>query len=231
MKYIQLFILSLFIILTICISCDNNHTEPNLSSEYLRGTWIDKDSYAIQFIDFYSENKGRFGIYSKDYEEYTEFEYRIIDSKQIAMKFIQEDNAKETFHNFLQKGNDTIIISDLTCIPENPNTIYLRKQIITEKQNDTIIIGCNQIFFDFDNDLRLELGSVIKDSIDSFKVCLDLILKGNYYHNIRFKAYDNKVTDTLIDNFNINLIKLIPTNNQNSTNKDYIVKLMINKQN
>lgn len=239
-KYL-IFVLSA-INMIVFIGCEDINQDSNPDYTYLKGTWIDKESFALQFIDFYSENQARFGMYSKNFEKYDSFNYRIIESNQIAIDFLGDNESNETFHDLIKNGNDTIEISDLTVIPENPNKIYLRREIITEKQNDTIIIGHNQIYFDFDNHFRLQLDSVINDSRcptggecfweGNAVASLDLIIGGNYQHNLILNTHNDFTTDTLIDNLNFKLVGLIPYPELNEVieNKDYIVKIIVENQ-
>jgi hypothetical protein len=181
-------------------------------------------------------------MYSKNFEKYDSFEYRIIESNEIAIDFLGNNESNETFHDLIKNGIDTIEISDFTSIPENPNKVYIRREIITEKQNDTIIIGHNQIYFDFYNHFRLQLNSVINDSRcpiggecfweGNAAVSLDLIVGGNYQHNLILNTHRNFTTDTLIDNLNFKLVGLIPYPKLNEVieNKDYIVKIIVENQ-
>lgn len=243
MKKLKYLILVLSLInLIVFIGCEDINQDSNPDYEYLKGTWIDKESFEMQFIDFYSENQARFGMYSKDFEKYDSFNYRIINSNQIAIDWIGDNESNETFHDLIKIGNDTIEISDLTIIPENPNKIYLRREIITEKQNDTIIIGHQQEYFDFENHFRLRIDSILTDSRCAIganckwegnaEVRLDLILQGNYQHYLILNTNQDFRTDTLIDNIKYRLVGLepYPVINQVIDNKDYIAKIIIEKQ-
>lgn len=243
MKKLKYLILVLGLInLIIFIGCEDINQDSNPDYEYLKGTWIDKESFGMQFIDFYSENQARFGMYSKDFEKYDSFNYRIINSNQIAINWIGDNEQNETFHDLIKNGNDTIEISDLTVIPENPNKIYLRREIVTEKQNDTIIIRYNQEYFDFNNDFRLRIDSVLTDSRcaaganckweGNAEVRLDLILQGNRQHFLILNTNQDFRTDTLVENINYKLVGLLPYPEINETiaNEDYTIKIMIEKQ-
>ena len=240
----KLILLLIPINLIVLISCEENNTDDTLNPdyEYLKGTWLDKESFAMQFLDFYSENQARFGMYSKNFEKYDSFNYRIIEPSQIAIDFLGDDYTNETLHDLIKVGNDTIEISDLTDIPENPKKIYLRREILTDKENDTIIIGHNQIYFDFENNFRLQIDSILNDSRCSIganckwegnaEVRLDLIIGGNYQHIFVLNTHNDFKTDTLIDNINYKLVGLIPYPEINETidQKDYKVKIIIEKQ-
>lgn len=245
MKKHQNFIFSLIVTsLVILTSCEesDNVTKINSDFDYLKGTWIDKESFGMQFIDFYSENQARFGKYSKNFEKYDSFKYRIINSNQIAIDWIGDSQTNETFHDLIKNGNDTIEISDLTIIPENPNKIYLRREIVTERQTDTIVIGHNQEYFDFDNDFRLRIDSILTDSRcatgancvweGNSEVRLDLILQGNRQHFITLNTNQDFRIDTLIESIKYRLVGLLPYPDINKTidNEDYIIKVMIEKK-
>jgi hypothetical protein len=243
MKKLKYWILVISIInLIVFIGCEDINQDSNPDYEYLKGTWIDKESFGMQFIDFYTENQARFGMYSKDFEKYDSFNYRIINSNQIAINWIGDNEQNETFHDLIKNGNDTIEISDLTVIPENPNKTYIRREIITEKQADTIIIGYNQEYFDFNNDFRLRIDSVLSDSRcatganckweGNAEVRLDLILQGNRQYFLILNTNQDFRTDTLVENINYKLVGLLPYPEINETidNEDYTIKIMIEKQ-
>ncbi len=245
MKEYKNIILSVIVTsLVILISCEETDTNTSIDSDfdYLKGTWIDKESFGMQFIEFYSESQARFGMYSKNFEKYDSFNYRIIESNQIAIDFLGDNESNETFHGFIKNGNDTIEIGDLTDIPENPNKIYLRREIVTEMQNDTVIIGYNQEYFDFENHFRLRIDSVLTDSRcatganckweGNSVVRLVLILQGNYQDFLILNTNHDFNTDTLINNIKYKLVGLAPYPEINQTIdiKDYIVKIMIEKQ-
>ena len=245
MKKHQNFIFSLIatglVIMTSCEETDNV-TKIDSDFDYLRGCWIDKESFGMQFIDFYSENQARFGTYSKNFEKYDSFNYRIINSNQIVIDWFGDNESNEVIHDLIKYGNDTISISDLTLIPENPNKIYLRREIVTEKQNDTIIFGHNQEYFDFENNFRLRIDSVLTDSRCAIganckwegnaEVRLDLILQGNYQHFLILNTNQDFLTDTLIDKIKYKLVGLLPYPEINETIdlEDYKVKIIIEEQ-
>jgi len=224
------------------IACEDSSKDLNPDFEYLKGTWVDNESFAMQFVDFYSENQANFGMYSRTFERYDSFQYRITESNQIVIDFLGDTESRETFHNLIKIGNDTIEISDLTTIPENPNKVYIRREIITEKQNDTIIIGHNQIYYDPEYDFKLEMVSVLSDSrcpsgVDcvwegNAEVRFDLIIGGNYQHDFVLNTNQEFQTDTLIDKITYRLVGLVPYPkiNQSIDIKDYKAKIIIEEQ-
>jgi hypothetical protein len=122
----------------------DNVKKPEPKLGILKGAWVDKESYALQFIDFFSDTQARFGMYGKNFERYDTLAYRLFDN-QIAIRFLSGNDSQETIHNLIKINDETIEISGLTDIPENPGKTYLKRDIITETQNDTIVIGHNQI--------------------------------------------------------------------------------------
>ena len=210
--------------------------------EYLKGTWVDKGSYGLRFLDFYSENQARFGSYGKNFEEYDSFNYRIVDTNQLVIDFINDNEDRETYHDLIVVDEKTMEISDLTIIPENPNKIYLKRDIITERKNDTILVGYHQIYFDFENDFRLQMDSVVNDSRcpigtncvweGNAEIKLDLILNGNYHYEFILNTHPDFQNDTIINNIKYEVIGLMPypSNNQVIDQKEYIVKVLTEKQ-
>ena len=78
--------LALFVLFGL-LNCSDDETTFDL-----KGKWIDTESFGLQFIEFQSKNKGRFGIYSKNHEQFENFTYRIFDNK-IAIDFIGDGDA------------------------------------------------------------------------------------------------------------------------------------------
>jgi len=224
------------------IACEDSNKDLNPDFEHLKGTWVDDESFAMQFVDFYSEDQANFGMYARNFEKYDSFQYRITESNQIAIDFLGDNQSIETFHNLIKIGNDTIEISDLTTIPENPNKVYIRREIITEKQNDTIIIRHNQIYFDPEYDFKLEMVSVPGDSRcpsgadcvwqGNAEVRFDLTIGGNYQHDFVLNTNREFQTDTLIDKIKYKLVGLVPYPkiDQSIDIKDYKAKIIIEEQ-
>ena len=147
-----------------------------------------------------------------------------------------------TFHDLIKIGNDTIEISDLTDLPENPNKIYLRREILTGKNNDTIVIGHKQEYFDFENDLRLRIDPILNDSRcptgveciwrGNAEVRIELIIQGAFWHYFILNTNCAYRTDTVIDNIRYRLVALepYPVINQPIDFRDYVAKILIEKQ-
>src|SRR5690606_20674858 len=121
---------------------------------HLSGTWVDTESSGLQFIEFYDKNKGRLGLYAKNHEQYEEFNYRLFGNK-IALHFAG-NNGDETIHDLTFIDDNLISISDLTVIPENPLKIYQRASIKSEKENNEVVLGVDDLYFDFETGIRLQ---------------------------------------------------------------------------
>lgn len=221
-------------------SCDKiNDLDTKSDFELIKGTWVDSESYALQFIDFHSDSQAKFGLFSKNFEKYEPFSYRLFNY-QIAIDFLDDNDTNETIHNLTFRNKDTIEISDLTIIPENPNKIYYRRNIVTEEQNDTITIGLNDIYYDFENGFRLQIDSITSDSrcpygaecfwASNADVRLDLIVGGNYHH--KFILNTTYKRDTIIDSINYKLVQLSPHPmvNEIIDYQDYKVKIVTENQ-
>jgi len=221
------------------MGCDDINEVSNPEYAYLKGTWIDQESDVMRFIEFYSENQAYFGTYSKNLARYDSLNYRITESDQIVFSSIGSDASDELFHDLIKFGEDSIEISNLTIIPENPNKTYLRREIITEKQNDTIIIGYHQVYYDFENDFRLQFDSILNDSRcpigalcyweGNAEVALTIIVGGCNHYSPILNTYRGFTTDTLIEQLNFRLVGLwpCPSIDETTNKEDYIVKIWV----
>lgn len=237
LKYLHFILIPVYLI--VLIGCDENIKDLNPDYEYLKGTWIDRDSYVMQFIDFYSENQARFGIYSRNFEKYDTFNYRIVEPGQIAIDFHDANFNNETYHNLIRIGDDTIRISDLTIMPENPIKTYYKRNIITEKKNDTIILGINETFYDFNSGNSIQIDSILGDSRcpiglvcfwpGSAEIRFELTINGNYRYLFDFKNIEDIQHDSLFIKANFVFLDLVPYPrlNQIIDYKDYKVKIFL----
>ncbi len=211
--------------------------EPNPDFEKLKGTWVDDQSLALQFVDFYSESQGRFGLFSKNFRHYDSFNYRLFDGK-IAIDFVEDGIPDETLHGLIFLGRDSLQISDLTVIPENPNITYRRRHIITERVNDTIILGMNDMYYDFENDFRLEPDSLLSDSrcpagVECFwegnaAVRFKLIVGGNDQYLFTLNTHHSFQREETIDGMTFKLVEVLPYPDINADFNywDYKVKIL-----
>jgi hypothetical protein len=186
----------------------------------LKGTWIDSESLAFQFIEFSSDKQGRFGLFSKDYERYENFNYRLFDNK-IAIDF-EGDDEGETIHEISFDGKDKIEISGLTFIPENPTKIYVRRSIITEIQDNEISLGVDDTYFDFENGYRLQTRPIGESRCPIGAQCIwegyasaqfNLIVDGNTESTFDLSTIDMKPhlkIDTLIEGLTFRLKDITP---------------------
>jgi hypothetical protein len=186
----------------------------------LNGKWIDTESFGLQFIEFYSKNEGRFGLFSKDFERYENFNYRLFDHK-IAIDFIG-DNEGETIHDLTFSDKDKIQISGLTVIPENPTKTYQRADIKIKEENDEIVLGVNDIYFDFETGIRLQGYPINESRCPKGAECIwagyaaarfDLIVDGNTKHTFDLATIDllpELRRDTLINGMTFKLLDITP---------------------
>jgi len=224
----------------IFISCDKTNNIDTISDAGLIiGTWVDSESNTLQFVEFYPNGEAKFGLYNKNSEQYDPFHYRLFDN-QVAIDFSEDNDPNETMHHLTFLNKDTIEISNLTVTPENPDKIYYRRDIITDRQNDTITIGLNDIYYDFENGFRLQIDSIASDSrcpygaecfwAGNADVRLDLIVDGNFHY--QFTLNTTFRNDTIIDKINYKLVQLSPHPVINKTidYQDYKVKIVTENQ-
>jgi hypothetical protein len=205
----------------------------------LKGTWIDRESSELQFIEFYSKNQGRFGVLAKDYEQYEDFNYRLFDNK-IAIDF-GGDNEGETVQNLTIVDKDEIQISGLP-VPDHAAKTYTRYNKKSESGNKEIILGLNDVYVDFENGLKLQ-GHLINESrCPGGAQCIwagyaaarfNLIDDGNEY-TFDLSTIDLAPTlkrDTLINGITYKLLDITPYPYLNVEYKpeDYKVKVSIEK--
>lgn len=189
--------------------------------DFLSGTWVDKESYALQFIEFQSSGRGRFGMFGKQSKEYTPFHYTLVDSI-LTIRFDGHDDYPESTHKLSRMGDDIITISDLTVIPENPDKTYLRTNLVTDRVGDTIVIGEGELYYDFENDFRIQIDSFPGDSrcpegVQCFwagnaKVRFEIIAEGNYRHLFDLNTHGGPMFphDTVINDIEFRLVEVGP---------------------
>jgi hypothetical protein len=218
------------------LSCSDEEVNYNLI-----GKWIDTESFELQFIEFFSKNEGRFGLYSKNYERYENFNYRLFDNK-IAIDFIG-DSEGETIHDLTFSNKDKIQISGLTVIPENPTKTYQRGNIKSEKENNEIVLGVNDIYFDFETGIRLQSYPINESRCPKGAECIwagyaaarfDLIVDGNTGHTFNLATIDLSPElrrDTLINGMTFKLLDITPYPDLSKEYKisDYKVIVSIDK--
>ncbi len=193
--------------------------EPNPDFEKLKGIWVNDQSLALQFVDFYSESQGRFGLFSKNLKSYDVFNYQLIGD-QIAIDFVEDDIPGEFLHGITFMGKDSLRMSGLTVIPENPDITYRRRNIITERENDAILIGMNDIYYDFQHDFRLEPDSLLNDSrcpsgaecvwAGNAAVRFKLIVGGNDQYLFTLNTHPDYQGNQIIDGIKFELKEVMP---------------------
>ncbi|MDR1680122.1 MAG: hypothetical protein LBR81_10185 [Prevotellaceae bacterium] len=183
---------------------DHPGTAPSKNSDfgYLKGTWVNKDNYALWFFDFYSETEARFFTSHTSEEIYDLFSYRTFDDK-IEIKF--QKNEYQTTHKLTKIDDETMSMSHFTVIPENPDLTFLKREIITGEGTGLIELKRKQIYYDHDFRFSLEIESVTDSrcpegaqcvSAGDVEVHFDLILNGNSRH--KFVLHQNE--EYLADN-------------------------------
>lgn len=193
--------------------------DKNVDVSKLKGTWIDKESYAMSFIDFYADNQASFCLYNKTFERRDTFNYRLFNDS-IAIDFIGSNDSTETLHKLVYMDNNTIAISNLTSIPEHPDKVYYRKNIVTKRDSNIIDIGMNELYYDRNYDFRLQIDSVLNDSrcpvgvvcvwAGNAQVRLDLIVEGNYHYQFSLNTNSSFQQDTLIRGIKYKLLNVLP---------------------
>lgn len=223
----------------ILISCDKDDDLPlNTDFKILHGTWIDESSDVLSFIDFFSETQARFGTYNHNTEKHEVFNYNIIGN-ELLIDFVEGNQDNATKHILTYIDSATIEISDLTDIPENPDKRYIKTKINTEKINDTIVIGLNEVFYDFELDYQIKLDSVINDSRcpegamcfweGNAEIRFEFINNGNRKHEFNLNTYSGFQSDSIIEGIRFYLIGLTPgpSIHEELIYSDYKAKLIV----
>jgi hypothetical protein len=206
--------LSLFLLLGL-FSCSDEEPTGDL-----HGMWADTGSFGMEFIEFYSKNEGRFGLYAKNFERYENFTYRLFDNK-IAIDFVDDDEG-ETIHNLTFVNKNKIAISELTVIPENPAKIYQRFNIKNKNVDNTIALGVNDFYFDFESGIRLQAYLSNESRCPTGATCIwqgyaaariYLIVDGNFEHSFELATIDVSPEikrDTVLNNIKYRLLDITP---------------------
>ena len=205
----------------------------------LQGSWINTASTALSFIEFYSESQGRMGIYVNNFQQYDSFNYHIVE-KYIAIDFVG-DNEPETFYRFSLIDKNKLVISGLTDIPENPDITFQRYNIITEKVNNQIILGKDDLYYDFGlgyslrgycfNESRCPTG-VYCITAGYAAARLDLNIGSSSYHSFDLYTADQGPgyrSDTTISGLTIKLLDITPypVKNKDISPQDYRLILSV----
>lgn len=207
---------------------------------HLAGAWVDKESMALQFIDFQSDTKGRFGLYARNLERYEPFAYRLFGDK-IGIRFLPDH--PETIHTLAVIDEETMTISDLTDIPENPVKTYVRRDIITDRVGDTIVLGPGQLYYDFEQDFRLEVISVTDSRCPRDVVCVwqgvavvqvELVVGGNTRHEFELATLDwgSFARSVSIDGVRYELVSVAPypESHQDESPTPWQVRLLVHNE-
>jgi hypothetical protein len=205
----------LLIFLSLQFSCSKDFNDPSL-----QGTWIDCESFGFQFIEFYTSTQGRFAYDYKSGMQYDNFTYRLFDNT-LTIDFTG-DSSGETIHEISFLAKDTIEISGLTDIPENPVKTYFRSNIKTGNENGEIILGWNDTYFDLENRYRLQAYCAGDSRCPEGGVCVwagyayarfYLIVDGNYDYTFDLSTIDLTPVmnrDTMIHGITFRLQDITP---------------------
>jgi hypothetical protein len=213
-------LLAFLLVIMTFMGCDLlAELDKGVDFQKLKGTWIDKESYAMSFIDFYADNQASFCTYKKAFERRDTFNYRVFNDS-IAIHFIGDKESPETLHKLVFNDNNTIAISNLTTIPEHPDKVYYRKNIVTTTDGNVINISLDELYYDRNYDFRLQIDSVLNDSrcpngaecvwAGNAQVRLDLIVEGNYHYQFSLNSNPAFKQDTLIRGIKYKLIDVLP---------------------
>ncbi|HWK57018.1 MAG TPA: hypothetical protein VNQ80_06765 [Parapedobacter sp.] len=210
-----------FLTLGSCSKANLKNSDAGADFGLLAGTWVDAESYALQFIEFQSTDRGRFGVLSRQSEEYSPFHYTLADSL-LTIRFDGHDDFPQSTHKLYSRGEDTLTISDLTVIPENPDKVYVRQRLVTERKGDTIVIGLGDTYYDAEHDFRIRVDSLLGDSrcpegvqcvwAGNAGVRFEIIAEGNYRHLFDLNTHGGPKfpQDTVINDIRFRLIDVAP---------------------
>lgn len=205
----------------------------------LQGTWINSSQTGLQFIEFTSDNQGRFGYFEKDEERYDNFTYRISD-KSIAID-LTGDDAGETIHDLSFSSSDKITISNISANAEGQPTTYIRNNIKTDNEGNEVVLGVNEIYFDFDSGHALKIDTVVTDSrcpanaqcVWEGYAAIRFSLTDEELHEHFFELMDHERfgQDTLLQGVTYRLIQVTPYPEASSSidYADYKVLVQIEK--
>ena len=227
----------LLILAGIFSSCQKEPLPDNtLLENNLRGIWVNKESFVLSYIDFYSDSLAKFVSRVKNNETIDEFYYKRLDDNKILLRFLSD--TSETIHNLIYIDDKTVKISNLTDIPENPDKTYYKCEQLTIGEKDTISLGYRHIYYDTEKDFRLQILSISNDSRcptganciweGNVEVNLDLIYGGNYQTKFTLNINPIFQIDTIIDGiyFKLLSVKPYPEEEIAINPKDYKVKIL-----
>ncbi|MDR2684826.1 MAG: META domain-containing protein [Prevotellaceae bacterium] len=213
-----------------------------LPAANLLGTWKQKDICAMDYIDFIDASNGKFvNLHFANRHEQL-FTYRIFNDS-IVIKFA-EDN-RETKHKLTFLGEDELSIGSFTVIPENQDVFYVRRQITTTTQNDTVLLRHNTLYYDTENDFILEKLFVENDSrcpigvnciwAGDADVRIKMIVSGNFAHNLLLKTTTNPAViipaELFAPSYEVKIANLLPypVFSETILQKDYAAKILVRK--
>ena len=132
------------------------------------------------------------------------------------------DDFSQSLHKPSSIGEDTLTISDLTVISKNPDKVYVRQRLVTERKGDTIVIGLGETYYDTEHDFRIRVDSMLEDSrcpqgvqcfwADNGSVHFEIIAAGNYRHLFDLNIYGGAMFPpaTVINDIKFRLVDAAP---------------------
>lgn len=115
-------------------------------------------------------------------------------------------------------------------------------EIIYEMQNDTIVVGYNQVYYDDKNNFKLGFDSLVSDSrCPTGVVCFwegevsvrfNLIIGENDPNSFVLSNHTRFVNDTIIGNLKFRLVDVLPypVFEKEFKKEDYVAKVIFEKQ-
>src|SRR5690606_40970976 len=94
---------AIFLTLGSCSKSNLKHGDEGADFGLLAGTWVDAESYALQFIEFQSTDRGRFGMFSRQSKDYSPFHYTLVDSL-LTIRFDGHDDFPQSTHTLYSTG-------------------------------------------------------------------------------------------------------------------------------
>lgn len=203
----------------------------------LKGTWIDSESLPLQFMEFSSTSKGRFGLFSKASERYINFSYRLLSDK-IAID-IEGDASGETIHDITLNGKESFEISGITALPGTSTRVFTRKTMLTGNGSKVISLGKDDIYFDFDDGYSLQAHCTGDSRCPQGAVCIwqgfaaaefNFVGDGNVASTFHLSTYEllpQLRSDTLLQGLRFILTDITPYPGIGKQSKPEDIKVIV----
>ena len=232
-----------YVILDILLSFDpcrivSYYETGNMSEKLLRGIWMQKNSYALSYIDFYSDVNAKFVYRIKNVEAVDDYLYLLYD-EHTMLSINQLREIREIIHNLTFVNDNTIKISGLTDLLHGSEVTYQKYEQLTIGQGDTINLGYRHLYYDMEKDFRMQIDSISNDSRcpndltciweGNVEVHLHLMYNGN--NESKFTLNLNPVfqADTIIGNLYFRLLSVEPDLESGKTiaQSDYMITILV----